>query len=603
MNFGTPQALWFFLIIPYFVFLHTRSFSDMARTRSAISLALRILLLSAIILALADMRLTRYSDKLSVFFLIDKSRSMGEGSDEAITDYVQSACENLDKKTDVAGMIAFGKDAYVEAGLSDQPEIGEFKSTLQPDYSDIEGAVNLAMASFPTDTGTKIVLLSDGNENIGDALTASRIAANRGTEIDSVTFGKPTKGEVSAGRLILPKKIEEGESFDVRAVIESDTETDAVIEVFENDKRIGSQQVHLVPGKNVFTFPRKKSEGGFYAYRVLVTALGDTEGENNESTDYTIVEGKPKICFVSGDKKERPYLVNALKSEGIQADFRDIGTMPTGMVKMAPYDVIFFSDVGAENLMPETMKAYDAYVKAMGGGFAMLGCENSFGPGGYFKTPIEDMLPVTLEVTKKSYLPSVAIALVVDRSGSMGMIERGVEKIEIAKAACARSVEVLEQGDWIGVVGFDFEAQWVVPMTTIENKDEIISQIGKLRAGGGTSVYAGMFAAFKSLITADAKLKHMIILSDGVTAPGDFDKLVNDMNSYGITLTTISIGSDANLQLMNDLAKNGGGNYYYCNSIHQVPQIFGNTIEYHDPDCTGSQIEVKAAQAEFIRCQ
>jgi len=576
MQFGTPQALWFLLVIPFYVVLHYRSFSDMGRFQRGLSLALRILLLLAIILALADTRLTQRSDRLAVLFLLDSSRSMGEGALQEMSGYVSTATGMRDEEKDEGGIIAFGRDALVESRLgSDLEEISSIESDVSPDFTDLAGAVNLALASLPPDSGGRIVLLSDGNENLGDVLTAARIAANRGVEIDTIPFGEPTTGEVAAGRLILPRRVEEDEMFDVRAVIESQDQTPAIVEVYENDRLIGSQEVELVPGKNVFTFPRQHTEGGFYGYRVQVLAQGDTEAENNSATDYTIVEGQPRVLYVSGDVNEDPHLVSALRNEGIQAEFRDITSLPTSLISMAPYDAIFFSDVGAELLMPDTMRAYQSYVRDLGAGFAMVGGENSFGPGGYYRTIIEDILPVSLDLTKKEYMPSIAICLVVDKSGSMGMTESGgVQKIEIAKEACRLVVELLDETDQIGVVGFDFAGQWLVPLQHLNNKRELVGMIGSLRAGGGTSVYAGMEQAYNALLGADAKIKHMIILSDGITAWADFEGLVAQMNREQMTLTTISIGSDANIQLMEHLADTGGGNHYFTNSINAVPQIF-----------------------------
>jgi len=575
MEFGYPQALWFFLLVPFFLILHIRSFSDMGRFQRGLSIFLRLVILAAIILALADTRLIQRADKLAVYFLYDASKSVGEAANQSMNGYISEAFESADQEKDEAGVIAFGRDAFTEAEVgSDLSEIGTLESDIGSEFTDISSAINLALASLPTDRGSRIVVLSDGNENLGDAITSARIAANRGIEIDCVPFGEPTEGEVVAGRLIMPRRVEQNEMFDVRAVIESQSETSAKIEVYENDQLIGTQDVNLVPGKNVFSFPRQQTEGGFYSYKLHVIADGDIEGENNTATDYTIVEGAPKVLFVSGDPMERPFLVNSVRKENIVAEFRDLSGLPTSLIQMAPYDIIMFSDVGAELLMPETMKLYQNWVRDLGGGYAMVGGENSFGPGGYYKTPIEEMLPVNMDTTKKELMPSIGIAIALDKSGSMGETFGGPPKVEIAKEACRLVVDLLEEQDFLGVVGFDYESQWTVPFQELRDKDEVMDMIGTLRAGGGTSVYAGMEQAYNALSNADVKIRHMIVLSDGITAWADFEGLVKKMNDYDITLTTVSIGADANVQLMEDLAILGGGNYYYTDNINSVPQIF-----------------------------
>jgi len=575
MEFGNPQALWFFLIVPFFLFLHNRSFSDMGRFQRGLSIFLRLALITALILALADTRLVQRSDKLAVFFLYDGSSSVGEAANAMMDTYITEAFTTTDEETDEGGVIAFGRDAYMEAGMGSN--LGEFmrvESEVGTEFTDLAGAINLALASLPADRGARIVLMSDGNENLGDALTSARIAANRGVQIDCIPFGEPTEGEVVAGRLIMPRRVEKNEMFDVRAVIESQSETTASIEVYENDMLIGTRDIDLVPGKNVFTFPRQQEEGGFYSYKLHVIAEGDIEGSNNIATDYTIVEGNPKVLFVSGDPTERPFLVNALRDEDIIAEFRDLSGLPTSLIQMAPYDVIMFSDVGAELLMPETMRLYENWVSDLGGGFAMIGGENSYGPGGYYRTPIEEMLPVNMDLTRKELMPDIGIAIAIDKSGSMGMMMGQATKIEIAKEGCRLVVDLLDETDSIGIVGFDYAGQWAVPFQRLRDKDEIIDMIGTMRAGGGTSVYAGMESCYNALIQSDTKIRHMIILSDGITAWADFEGLVNKMNDYDITLTTVAVGADSNQQLMSDLANLGGGNYYYTPDINSVPQIF-----------------------------
>lgn len=576
MTFDTPQALWLFLLVPFFVILHYRSFSDMGRHQRRFSLFLRLVLIAAIILALADARLIKRSDHLSVFFLIDGSHSVGEGTSAEMLDYIRQSVEFADEEKDTAGIIAFGRDAFVEAGLgTDLTEIGTIGSDIGPHFTDLSGALDLAMASFPGDSGARIVLLSDGNENLGDAVTSARIAANRGVEIDVVPLGEPTMGEVSAGRIIIPRRVEEGEAFDVRTIIESEAETLAVVEVYENDELIGSEEVLLLPGKNVLTFPREQQEGGFYEYRVNVIAVGDVEGANNISTDYTIVEGQPRVCYVSGDPMEQPFMANVLADEGIQVDFRDTSGLPTSLISMAPYDVIYFSDVGAELLMPETMRVYQSFVRDLGGGYAMVGGVNSFGPGGYFRTPIEEILPVNMDLTRKGYMPSIAICLVVDRSGSMGcMVAGGVNKLEAAKYACSLVVDLLDETDRVGVVAFDSFGQWVLPMTYLDNKEYAQEMIGTMRVGGGTDVYAGMIQGYNALNGTEAQIKHMIVLSDGITPPADFEGLARRMDDAEITCSTVSVGPDSNVNLMQYIAEVCDGNHYLVTNMNSVPQIF-----------------------------
>ena len=96
--------------------------------------------------------------------------------------------------------------------------------------------------------------------------------------------------------------------------------------------------------------------------------------------------------------------------------------------------------------------------------------------------------------------------------------------------------------DQIGVVAFDIETYWVSRLHSAADKDYLIQRISTLATGGGTNMYPAMGEALRALQTAVAKLKHVIILTDGMSSPGDFTGVTADMvpeTDGGIDVTLI----------------------------------------------------------------
>jgi len=208
-------------------------------------------------------------------------------------------------------------------------------------------------------------------------------------------------------------------------------------------------------------------------------------------------------------------------------------------------------------------------VQDLGGGFMMLGGEQSFGLGGYYKSVLEEILPVRSDFEKEKEKPSLGMAIVIDKSGSMGG-----DKIEMAKTAARSAVELLGNSDQVAIIAFDGDTYVMSEMQSAGNKGRISDEISRIDASGGTVMYPAMEKAYEMLVATPARLKHVIMLTDGISSPGDFLGLASTMQAARITCSTVAVGNDADKDLLEEISRTGQGRFYITDDPAAIPQIF-----------------------------
>ena len=289
--------------------------------------------------------------------------------------------------------------------------------------------------------------------------------------------------------------------------------------------------------------------------------------------DGAVVKGKPSVLYVEGGILREPgsagYLQRALEHENIDVSVRGPTGIPSSAKELEKYDLVLVSDVPAHLMGAGQMAALDTYVAQMGGGLIMAGGQDSFGSGGYERTKIETMMPVRFDSEKVRDQPDIALVLVLDRSGSM----QG-PKLEAAKESARATTEILSPDDYIAVIAFDSEAMRLVPPQRSGIRLSISYRIATLQAGGGTNIYPGLKDAFEILQTTNAKVKHVILMTDGEAPVDGIAELVRDMHSARITVSCVGVGSDADRGLLQMIAQEGDGRLYMVEDIGSLPKIF-----------------------------
>ncbi len=586
MRFATPLALVLLLALPYFVWLALPGLRR-ARRRDLASVGLRLLILLLLTLSLAGAQVVRAADELAVVFLVDHSDSMSAEQLAAAEGYVQEAMARMGS-TDQAAVVLFGANALVERPLSGLAELAPFSSTPLRLQTNLSEAIRLGMALFPPGSARRLVILSDGAATAGDSVQAAQLAAAAGIAIDYVPLTRPAAAdETMLTEVRAPTRVRQGEQFAVSVSAVSTTNTTATLRVLEGGRVVSEQAVQLHRGSNNFSIALQGGEQDFIRYTVELEPTADTYYQNNQLAAFTEVVGPPRVLLVSSDGElddsgepypdEAAQLRAALEATGLLVDQATPEGMPALLPALSNYSSIVLTNVNAKDLTPRKMEALQSYVRDLGGGLVVSGGPQSYGMGGYFRTPLEETLPVEMQIKDQERFPDVSIAIVIDRSGSMAMAEGGLTKIQLANEAAARVVELLNSFDEIAVIPVDTEPDQVIGPMLADDKETIINAIREIGAGGGgINVRTGVAAAAEVLAGSQHQVRHLIVLADGADSneQDGVPELIAGLVEEGATVSMIAIGAGKDVPWLQQMAELGNGRFHLTLEAANLPQIF-----------------------------
>lgn len=609
----SPRMLGVLLVIPYFLWFLTRSLADLPLAQRLVSLALRVTFVA--LLALGLSRLAKSSEESRVFtvFLVDVSDSMSAEAIQDAHDDIEKALARVPADGG-ARVVTFAKHPRaVELGADGKtlPALGRAPDK-EGTASDLSSAIKLAYGMFPAGFVRRAILYSDGVQTEGDVLAEAARAKEFGVRLHTIVPKRPVPPEVAVRELTIADKVRVGEPFFVRAQIFSSRPVKAKATLKQGEAingLDGVKRVTLVPGDNEITFQSVVRVPGEVTYGVALSEItldaesdtaskADTFSENNAVATSVTVPGRPTVLYVEGNAARASYFSSAMVAQQFDVDVRQARELPESIRELERYDFVVVSDVPAEAVTLTQQEAIESYVRDLGGGFLFAGGEAGYGLGGWSHTTIERILPVRMDSEKQRDEPQVAMALVIDRSGSMSGLP-----LEMAKAAARATADTLAGDDLLEVIAFDSQPTRIVRMTPAKHRARIQNDIARIAPGGGTEIFSALDAAYQSLTAARAKRKHVIVLTDGQAPSGGIHDLGQTMAGEGITISTVGLGSGVDEALLRGLSDVAGGRFYRVMDAQSLPRIFTRETElisknaaveeYFQPRVVGS--------ADFLR--
>ncbi|MBK1811801.1 VWA domain-containing protein [Clostridium sp. YIM B02505] len=572
-SFIRPYLLLFIPILIGIIIFLSKYAVRINKSKRKWAVILRSIVITLIMLSICGTSFYWKLNNNTTIFLIDNSDSVNADKVSFET-FVKDAVKEKSSK-DQIGVLSFGGNTQVESFISKESNFSRIDGNVDKNYTDIESALASAIALFPSNSNKRIVLLSDGDENQGDLNKIMPSIKQQGIELEYYKKEKDKSEEIAVQSISVPEKLVLDEEFNLSVNIQSTTDTNAKLSLFNGREKVGEQSVHLTKGINKYVFRDKATTGGFKGYKVTVEADKDKELKNNEASAFTMITSKPKILIIDGGENEAGELTKMLTASSLDFTVVNAKSAPRSLQEMTTYKSIITCNVSADDLNEGFMNSLESYVKDFGGGFIATGGDNSFALGGYSKTSLEKVLPVYMDMRGKKEIPKMAMMLIIDKSGSMTEGLAGVSKVDMAKEAAIRSLDSLRTGkDEIGVLTFDGEYSWAVKRGVINDSKKIEDDIGSIRAGGGTSILPALEAGYKSLKESDAKIKHIILLTDGQAERTGYDNLLKDINKDNITVSTVAVGRDADKNLLKGIADFCGGRSYVTDEYTNIPRIF-----------------------------
>jgi uncharacterized membrane protein len=577
MIFRTPYWLW---LLPFLALLGVWIARQSRMSR--VVLALRAVITLLIVGALADPIRPGTAEPAPLLVLVDQSASLTPGvRDEAWQIGTRIARERGTAQTTLA---ALADDVVIAPDLQ-QPQ-------LETNGTDIQAALQLARGLQPQ--GGRVLLLSDGAATSPGVDEAAAALREQGVAVDVLPLADDALQDARVADISLPAGLRAGQNFRGAVTIESTAATTATLILSFNGQPVGEQTVTLDEGRTSFPLPGSVPEEGLQRFRAEIR-LNDAHAENNTLDTTVLVGPPPRVLVVERRPDSAALLRDMLEQQGVQSEALRPADVSSRLSDLRRFDAIILQDVPATALTLDQQSALREYVRSLGHGLLAIGGTNSYSLGGYKGTPLEEVLPVKMETPPRRERQQVALLLIIDRSASMYGATPTTNKLELAKGGAIAATQVLVPNDQVGVLTFDTATEWTVPFTRIGEGlalTEIQDRIARLDFGGGTDIYKALGIGLPELAEQEAVVRHAVLLTDGrsFTANADaYNRLIDQARSYGITLSTIAIGDDADKTLLERLATQGGGRYHFAADPQELPRLtlMETEIAREDPRIEG----------------
>jgi Mg-chelatase subunit ChlD len=515
---------------------------------------------------------------VDVVVVADLSQSMPNGTRNRQVEIIK-LLEKQRGPGDRVGIVTYGREARIERAPEELGEFAAFTQDVDPDGSDLGGAIALAATLIPRERPGRIIVLSDGESNGRPTLAAADEAAARGLTVDFRAFNRGPAADAAVESLDLPGSVNEREPFQFSAWIRADHTVEAEAVLKRDGVEIARRTETFAPGATRLTFRDAVETPGVARYRIELGVPGDRIPENNVGDGAVRIEAPATILLVNNSGRPS-NLSRALASSKLRVDTIKPGALPRDPAGLAAYRGVVLENVSASAVGPVSLSALTRFAVDLGGGVLLTGGGASFGVGGYFKSELDQYLPVSMEIKNEHRKLSFAMVVALDRSGSMAVpVGGGRTKMDLANLGTCAAIDTLGPYDEVGVIAVDSAPHVVSPLTTATEKDAICNVTRGIQSmGGGIFTYTALVSAANMVQQSEKGTRHIVLFADAADAeePGDYIRLLARLESVGITVSVIGLGSesDSDAAFLKDVAERGHGRIQFTQNVDELPRLF-----------------------------
>ena len=538
----------------------------------------RIVLLVLFVLIAAVPLAPVGGEGVDVIVIADLSRSMPEGSRARELEIVK-LLEGRRAKGDRVGIVTYGREARIERLPEEFSDASAFVQEIDPDGSDLGGAIALAGSLIPRERPGRLIVLSDGEANGAPVAAAAHEASARGIPIDFRGLTRNEAADLAVESLDLPGAVDEREPFQFSAWVRSDRTAEGEAVLFRDDELIARKKQTFRAGATQLTFRDVIDRPGVARYRLELLANDDRVPENNIGTSAVRVAAPAAILLVNSSGQP-DNLSRALAAGKLNVRTVAVNALPRDAAGLLAFRAVILENVPAGAVGLQSLTALTRFATELGGGLLLTGGGGSFGVGGYFKSALDPYLPVSMEIKNEHRKLSLAMVVTLDRSGSMAMpVGDGRTKMDLANLGTCAAIESLGPYDEVGVVAVDSAPHVVVSLTPAEDTKGICDKARGIQSmGGGIFVYTALVQAAQMVQESDKGTRHIVLFADAADAeePGDYIRLLDTLRPLGITVSVIGLGSelDRDAAFLKDVAARGEGRIQFTASVEELPRLF-----------------------------
>jgi tetratricopeptide (TPR) repeat protein len=570
MLFAHPSWLWLLALAVPVAAAHLRSRGIATSARRIWVVSTRLLAFTALVLALARPIIERQHASSTTVVIADISASISDADlvseqhaiERVIRELQPGATLRLVAFDSRAREIMLSRNAIERDLLS---RLREGNKHAQPARGSVlADAMNLAGALIRDDAG-RIIILSDGLQTAGDARTAAYRLGQSRIDVETVAIGEPAQQGAALRALRLPPFVDAGTTVSLEAEVVAPAATSTQVVIRKEGKIIANRQEHLDPGRNVIRELITFDTPGLSTCSVEIGGARDPE---EASLSASVQVGPPRTVWVIEDAASHPAAIALgamLRSSALVRS--SAPSELSGASTLNDCDLLVIADTPAAALPLDAQQRIRSAVTS-GMGLLVTGGRRSFGPGGYFGTPVADVLPVRFPQELERREPSTSLVIIIDTSGSMGGPRVSLAK-EIARLALAR----LGPHDKAGIVEFYGSKRWAAPIQPASNAIDLQRALNRLNASGGTVILPAIEEAYYALQNVRTRTKHVLVLTDGGVETGAFEPLIRKMADHEIAVSTVMVGPGAHSTFLASLAQWGHGRFYAAPDRFNLPEV------------------------------